>query len=95
MQGGCAVALVAAGCAFVPVTCSPQESARIRRPPQNYDESQDLAVEVAKNDGLLRQGDIIVTRRGFLVFKGVAADGYTNEFELVPQLLNQKWIKKN
>ena len=36
------------------------------------------------NDGLLQKGDIVVTDRGYFVFRGVAADGYTFEFAPVP-----------
>ncbi len=32
------------------------------------------------NDGLPQKGDIVVTDRGFFVFIGLAADGYTYEF---------------
>ncbi|MEH2535958.1 hypothetical protein V1277_004742 [Bradyrhizobium sp. AZCC 1588] len=36
------------------------------------------------NDTLLQKGDIVVTDRGFLVFRGPAPDGMTNEFARVP-----------
>lgn len=71
------------------------EALRVKRPPPSVEEAQDIAVDIAKNDGLLRQGDIVVTPRGFLVFKGVAADGFTNEFEPVPNPLNQSRGRKN
>ncbi len=71
------------------------EGVRVKRPPPPPEEAQDIATEIAKSDGLLRPGGIIVTSRGFLVFKGVAADGYSNEFESVPNPLNQSWVKKN
>ncbi|OKO86842.1 hypothetical protein [Bradyrhizobium sp. AS23.2] len=95
VQNGCAVVFVAVGFAFASVGGISQESNRIKRPPASFDESEALAVEVAKSDGLLRQGDIVVTPRGFLMFKGIAADGYTNEFEPVPNPLNQNRIRKN
>lgn len=50
-------------------------------------------MEIAKGDGLLRQGDIIVTPHGFLVFKGIAADGYANQFEPVPNPLNPRSLR--
>lgn len=75
--------------------CAASESARIKRPRPNAEEAQNIAVDIAKSDGLLREGDIIVTPRGFLVFKGVASDGYTNEFEAVPNPLNQNRGPKN
>lgn len=89
LQGGCAVVLIAVGGAFAPVGCLSEESNRIERPHPSLDEGQALAAEIAKGDGLLRLGDIIVTPHGFLVFKGIAADAYTNQFEPVPNPLNQ------
>ncbi|MDN3275916.1 hypothetical protein QWJ07_16765 [Frankia sp. RB7] len=71
------------------------ETTRLKRPQPNPDEAQNIAVDIAKNDGLLREGDIVVTPRGFLLFKGVASDGFTNEFEPVPNPLNQNRRQKN
>lgn len=95
MHAGRVAALVAAGCMFASGDCFSQAPNRIKRPPPSFDELQTLAVEMAKSDGLLRRGDIIVTSRGFLIFKGLAADGYTNEFEPVPNPLNQSRFGKN
>jgi hypothetical protein len=39
---------------------------------------------MAMNDTLLQKGDIVVTDRGFFVFRGPAPDGVTNEFARVP-----------
>ena len=75
--------------------CAAAETTRIKRPAPSPEEAQNIAVDIAKNDGLLREGDIIVTPRGFLVFKGVASDGYTYEFEPVPNPLNQNRGRKN
>jgi len=60
----CALTLVAAGCTLASASCYSQASNRIKRPPPNFDEQQALAVEIAKSDGLLRPGDIIVTPDG-------------------------------
>ncbi|WP_339037657.1 hypothetical protein WHZ78_07675 [Bradyrhizobium symbiodeficiens] len=76
-------------------SCAATETTRIRRPAPSPEEVQNIAVDIAKNDGLLREGDIVVTPRGFLVFKGVASDGYTHEFEPVPNPLNQNRGRKN
>ena len=35
------------------------------------------------NDSRRQKGDIVVTDRGFFVFRGLAADGYTYEFSPV------------
>lgn len=50
LWGARVVALVAVGCAFASASCFPQQSAQIRRPPQSCEESQALAVEMAKGD---------------------------------------------
>jgi hypothetical protein len=42
---------------------------------------------MAVNDSLLRSGDIVVTGRGFLMYRGVAADGVTGDFVLIPNPL--------
>ncbi|MEH2526228.1 hypothetical protein V1288_004137 [Bradyrhizobium sp. AZCC 2176] len=61
-----------------------QESGRIRRPPPSAAEADRIASEMAMNDSLLQKGDIVVTDRGFFVFRGPAPDGVTNEFTRVP-----------
>jgi hypothetical protein len=61
-----------------------QESGRIRRPPPSAAEAERIASEMAMNDGLLQKGDIVVTDRGFFLFRGPAPDGVTNEFMRVP-----------
>jgi hypothetical protein len=60
-----------------------QESGRIKRKPPTPEETARAAAEMAKNDSLLRKGDIVATGNGFLIFRGVAPDGVTNEFEPV------------
>jgi hypothetical protein len=61
-----------------------QESGRISRPPPSAAEAERIASEMAMNDSLLQKGDIVVTDRGFFVFRGPAPDGVTNEFTRVP-----------
>jgi len=58
-----------------------QDAVRIKRKPPSAAEADRIAAEMAMNDSLLRKGDIVATDRGFLMFRGVAADGYTYEFE--------------
>ena len=60
------------------------ETGRIRRPPPSVAEAERIASEMAMNDSLLQRGDIVVTDRGFFVFRGPAPDGVTNEFTRVP-----------
>ena len=76
-------------------TCWGEEVGRIKRAPPTFEEQQRIAAEIAENDGLLRRGDIVVTERGFLVFKGLAADGFTNQFETIPNPLRSSQSKEN
>ena len=39
---------------------------------------------MAMNDSILRKGDIVVTDRGFFLFRGFSADGMTADFVEVP-----------
>ena len=72
-------------CAFIPATTAhAEERGRIRRPPPSQAEAERLASEMALNDSLLERGDIVVTDRGFFVFRGLAPDGSTGEFSQVP-----------
>ena len=57
-----------------------EHSSRVRRPPPALAEQERLASEIVMSDGLLQKGDIVVTDRGYYVFQGIAADGFTNEF---------------
>ena len=61
-----------------------QEHGRIKRKPPSAEEAERLASDIALNDSLLRRGDIVVTDRGFFVFRGVAADGISNDFAPIP-----------
>lgn len=63
------------------------ETGRIKRKPPDAAEAERIASEMAMNDSLLQKGDIVVTDRGFFVFRGLAADGYTYEFSRVPNPL--------
>jgi len=60
------------------------ETSRIKRKPPDAAEAERIASEIAMNDSLLQKGDIVVTDRGFFVFRGLASDGYTYEFSQVP-----------
>ena len=60
------------------------ETGRIKRKPPDAAEAERIASEIAMNDSLLQKGDIVVTDRGFFVFRGLAPDGYTYEFSQVP-----------
>ena len=60
------------------------ETGRIKRKPPDAPEAERIASETIMNDSLLQKGDIVVTDRGFFVFRGLASDGYTYEFSQVP-----------
>ncbi len=57
-----------------------QQSGRVRRPPPTAFELERMAVESALTDSTLSRGDIIVTDRGFMMFRGYLPDGFTPDF---------------
>jgi hypothetical protein len=76
--------LMLAWCLLSVVAASAQDHGRIKRKPPTNVEAERIASEVVMNDGLLQKGDIVVTDRGYFVFRGVAVDGYTYEFSPIP-----------
>jgi hypothetical protein len=60
------------------------DTGRIKRNLPDLAEAERLASEIAMNDSSLQRGDIVVTDRGFFVFRGLAPDGYTYEFSPIP-----------
>jgi hypothetical protein len=52
---------------------------RIRSKPTAAEAAR-IASDLAMTDSSLQKGDIISTDRGFFVYRGVGADGYTNDF---------------
>jgi hypothetical protein len=48
---------------------------RIKRKPPTEIEAARIASDQAMSDGMLRQGDVIATDRGFVQFRGLAPDG--------------------
>ena len=71
--------------AFVGATVAAEEdSPRIKRKPPSPAEAAQIASDVALSDSLLRKGDIVVTNRGFFIFRGIGADGISNDFVPVP-----------
>ena len=79
-----AAPLMLACCLLSVVAASAQEHGRIKRKPPSAEEAERIASDIALNDSLLRRGDIVVTDRGFFVFRGVAADGISNDFAPIP-----------
>jgi hypothetical protein len=66
---------------------SAQDHGRIKRKPPSVIEAERIASDMAMNDSLLRKGDIVVTDRGFFIFRGLAPDGITNDFVPMPNPL--------
>ena len=77
------VVLLIALCMAMTNPSAAESVARIKRKVPTPAEAERIAAEIAMNGSLLRKGDIVVTDRGFVVFRGIAADGVTNEFEPV------------
>jgi hypothetical protein len=71
----------------VVVTGWAQEGNRIKRKPPTNWEAERIASDMAMNDSLLQRGDIVATDRGFFVFRGLAPDGFTNDFAPIPNPL--------
>jgi hypothetical protein len=57
-----------------------QESGRIKKRPATALEEERIASEMVMNDGTLHVGDIVSTDRGFFQYRGLAADGVSNNF---------------
>jgi hypothetical protein len=60
---------------------------RIKRKPPNETEAARLASDQAMSDGMLREGDVVATDRGFFQFRGLAPDG-SSDFLAVPNPLS-------
>ena len=61
-----------------------QEHGRVKWKRPTQAEVDRMASELAMNDSILRNGDIVVTDRGFFMFRGFLADGRTGDFIPVP-----------
>ena len=79
--------LVPVWCLLLAVTGSAQEHGRIKRKPPTNLEAERIASDMAMNDSLLQRGDIVATDRGFFVFRGLAPDGFSNDFAPIPNPL--------
>jgi hypothetical protein len=79
--------MLAISLSLVAVAAAAQEQGRIKRQPPSRLEAERIASDIAMNDSLLQKGDIVVTDRGFFVFQGLAADGYSYNFAPIPSPL--------
>jgi hypothetical protein len=80
--------VAAFSCALPCATGSASE--RIKRPLPTAEEAERIASDLAKSDGMLQKGDIVVSERGFLLYRGLAPDGITGEFVAIPNPLSSK-----
>jgi hypothetical protein len=67
-----------------------QEHGRIEKKPPTVTEAERIISDSVMNDGTLQKGDVVVTDRGFFLYRGLAADGFTNDFVSVPNPLASK-----
>jgi hypothetical protein len=82
------IALLMLPCCLLQAVAAPaQEHGRIKRKPPTNLEADRVASEMVMNDSLLQRGDIVATDRGFFVFRGLAADGFSNDFAPIPNPL--------
>jgi hypothetical protein len=68
----------------LPSNLAAQEHGRIKWKRPTQAEADRAASEAAMTDSILRSGDIVVTDRGFFMFRGFLADGMTADFVPVP-----------
>jgi hypothetical protein len=61
-----------------------QDHGRIKKRPPTPAEAERIVSDMAMNDGTLQKGDIVATDRGFFLYRGLGADGITNDFVPVP-----------
>ena len=69
---------------FPPFEAAAQEHGRVKWKRPTQAEADRKASESAMTDSILRNGDIVVTDRGFFMFRGFLADGMTGDFVPVP-----------
>jgi hypothetical protein len=67
-----------------PLEAGAAEHGRVKWKGSTQAEADRRAAELAMTDSILRNGDIVVTDRGFLLFRGFLADGETGDFVPVP-----------
>ena len=67
-----------------PFEAEAQEHGRVKWKRPTQAEADHMASESAISDSILRKGDIVVTERGFFMFRGFLADGTTGDFVPVP-----------
>jgi hypothetical protein len=65
-----------------------QEHGRFKWKRPTQAEADRVASESALTDSILRKGDVVVTDRGFFIFRGFLPDGTTGDFVPVPNPLS-------
>lgn len=74
---------------LLPVEVGAQEQGRVKWKRPTQAEADRMASESAMADSILRSGDIVVTDRGFFMFRGFLADGATGDFVPVPNPMSK------
>jgi hypothetical protein len=72
-----------------PLEAEAQQHGRVKWKRPTQAEADRKAAELAMTDSILRTGDIVVTDRGFLLFRGFLADGETGDFVPVPNPMSK------
>jgi hypothetical protein len=72
--------LMVASLLLPPLEAGAEEHGRVKWKRPTQAEADRTAAELAMTDSILRTGDIVVTDRGFLLFRGFLADGETGDF---------------
>lgn len=67
-----------------------QEHGRVKKKPPNVTEAERIVSDSVMNDGTLQKGDVVVTDRGFFLYRGLAPDGFSYDFAPVPNPLSSK-----
>jgi hypothetical protein len=78
------IGLLIACVLFASFELEAQERGRVKWKSPTPAEADRLASESAMSDSILRNGDIVVTDRGFFMFQSDSADGASRTFVPVP-----------
>ena len=76
--------LMVASLLLPPLEAGAEQHGRVKWKRPTQAEADRAAAELAMTDSILRTGDIVVTDRGFFMFRGFLADGATADFVPVP-----------
>jgi hypothetical protein len=78
------IGLLIACVLFASFKVEAQDRGRVKWKSPTQAEADRLASDAAMSDSILRNGDIVVTDRGFFMFQSQSADGASRTFVPVP-----------